>query len=549
MAEALGEGVFKIRGDDSAMDRMIAAFDRNTQLIGRKLTTMENQASSSFKKSAMAAELFGVAVNRAWGYATMGISVLLNGIYSIGKASLMMAGDASEVGSKFDTVFGDQAGAARASLDAFGAAANRSKFELYEMASGLQDTFVPLGFARDTAAKMSDAVTKLAVDLASFNNASDVETQEALKSALIGNHETVRKFGVVITETTLNAKLMAMGIKGGTDAASEQQKAVARLAMIMESTSDAQGDAIKTQDSFANQMKGLWGVVKDLGTELGAALIPAGKEVIGFFREGVQYVKENATSIQEWGETLGQWTKTSIEWIKMFVQSIMNIDLTYQMVGIATAEFFTGIYDRGKWAFDNVWIAVSFFFNNFTEIAKTSASNFMQLWKNVFNNFSNIWSALWKIIKGGGKVAMQELHAELTKGFKMLDNQPEFKAFKGTDFSDQWKTNEQEWERRLNGMKNDTKDAGETIKKELDFNALMKEGGGKEVKLKIKAEITGAEEMFRKRLLERFDPEKGDAKKQTALQAKIADAGKKAADTLVKIEAKVGDLSGVTVTE
>ena len=71
------------------------------------------------------------------------------------------------------------------------------------MASSVQDTFVPLGFARGEAAKLSVQLTKLAVDTASFNNAQDIPTMMAFQSALVGNHEAVRRFGIVITETEL----------------------------------------------------------------------------------------------------------------------------------------------------------------------------------------------------------------------------------------------------------------------------------------------------------------------------------------------------------
>ena len=75
------------------------------------------------------------------------------------------------------------------------------------MASTVQDTFVPLGFARNEASDLSVQLTKLAVDVASFNNASDTETMRAFQSAIVGNHETVRRFGIVITEATLQQEL------------------------------------------------------------------------------------------------------------------------------------------------------------------------------------------------------------------------------------------------------------------------------------------------------------------------------------------------------
>ena len=112
--------------------------------------------------------------------------------------------------AKSSVVFGQFTDDVRASLNQFANEVGRSSFELEEMASTIQDTFVPMGFARGEAADLSVQLAKLATDVASFNNASDAETMRAFQSALVGNHETVRRFGVVITEATIQQELMRM---------------------------------------------------------------------------------------------------------------------------------------------------------------------------------------------------------------------------------------------------------------------------------------------------------------------------------------------------
>ena len=49
--------------------------------------------------------------------------------------------------------------------------------------------------------------------------ASEPETIDLLTSAIVGNHEAVRRFGVVITESTLKQELLEAGIEGGVEAA------------------------------------------------------------------------------------------------------------------------------------------------------------------------------------------------------------------------------------------------------------------------------------------------------------------------------------------
>ena len=190
------------------------------------------------------------------------------------KDSIQAASDVGEMRSKFNTVFKDLSGDVQNELAAFAEAANRSKYDLMGFAATFQDTFVPLGFARDQAAAMSVQLVQLATDLASFNNLNTADVARDLQSALVGNTETLRKYGVVAQETQIKAKALEMGLWNGKGAIDAQAKAYAILQLTIDGTADAQGDAIRTSDSFANQMVGLESATKNLKVALGEALIP-----------------------------------------------------------------------------------------------------------------------------------------------------------------------------------------------------------------------------------------------------------------------------------
>lgn len=191
------------------------------------------------------------------------------------KDSVAVASAAEEVGSKFDVVFGTAAPRAAENLGNLADRVNRSRFELMEMASSLQDTFVPLGFAREEAADLSLQLTQLATDVASFNNVADADVARAFQSALVGNHETVRQFGIVITESTLKQEAYRAGIAAVGSELNDQQKVQARLNLLIAGTSDAQGDAERTAGSYANTSRGLQAAVKDLQVAFGTGLLPA----------------------------------------------------------------------------------------------------------------------------------------------------------------------------------------------------------------------------------------------------------------------------------
>ena len=197
-----------------------------------------------------------------------------------GKQMVDMASSVEEMQSKSSVVFGKFVDTVRSQLEVFGNEVGRSTHELEQMASSIQDTFVPMGFARGEASKLSIQLTKLAVDVASFNNASDTETMMAFQSALVGNHETVRRFGVVITEATLKQELLRMGINKTADEVTNAEKVQARLNLIIAGTADAPGDAERTAGSFANSSKALTSALDELVVSALTPLLPTLTNVV-----------------------------------------------------------------------------------------------------------------------------------------------------------------------------------------------------------------------------------------------------------------------------
>ena len=225
------ELVIEIKGDLGDITKKLRKLERN-------VTDTSSKVTRNFNNIARVAKL---AIG----------AVVVQQVARAGAGLVKFASHVEEMQAKSSVVFGRFAKSVRSELGAFGDEVGRSVFELEEMASQIQDTFVPLGFARGEAAKLSVQMAKLATDVASFNNTSDVETIRRFQSALVGNHETVRRFGVIITEATISQELMRMGINKTSKEASNQEKVQARLNILMRGTTDAQGDAARTSESFA----------------------------------------------------------------------------------------------------------------------------------------------------------------------------------------------------------------------------------------------------------------------------------------------------------
>ena len=238
------------------------------QSATRGVNNLKNNVASSVQSQQRSFMALGGTVKLVLG------SIVLAQTIRFGKQMVDMASSVQEMQSKSSVVFGQFVSDVRKQLEDFGNEVGRSTFELEQMASSIQDTFVPMGFARSEASKLSVQLTKLAVDVASFNNASDVETMMAFQSALVGNHETVRRFGVVITEATLKQELLRMGITKSANEVTNAEKVQARLNLLLAGTSDAHGDATKTSGSFANTTKALNSALNELSVDVMTPMLP-----------------------------------------------------------------------------------------------------------------------------------------------------------------------------------------------------------------------------------------------------------------------------------
>ena len=221
-----------------------AKFDK----FKRDLRTTESNVKSSTNKMTSSFASLGRSI--------AGV-VAAGAILQFGKQAVEAAANAEEGISKFRAVFKDQANDVEKWVDAQTKALGRSRFAWIEYLGNLQDTFVPMGLARDKAAELSKQLVVLAEDVASFSNKLTPDVLRDFQSALVGNTETVRKYGVVITQARLNAELLAQGIEGGVKKATEQEKVLARVSLLMKDTADSQGDAARTADSYTNRMKAL----------------------------------------------------------------------------------------------------------------------------------------------------------------------------------------------------------------------------------------------------------------------------------------------------
>ena len=285
--------------------------------------------------------------------------------------AIQAASDFNEAISKNNVVFG----AISKEVEAFARTANTALGLSETAALKAAGTFAIFGKSAGLAGKdLSDFSTNLvtlASDLASFNNTSVDDAITALGSALRGEAEPLRKFGVLLDDATLKQAATELGIYKGNKALTAQQKVLAAQKVIFDQTSDAQGDFTRTSDGLAAQQKILGATFDDIQQKLGQAFLPIFLNVVTFLNENVVPAFERvATVIGEKGLVAGlqqavyEMGKTGpalvngFKFIAVNAAKAANVLYKFAQITIASLQATTGkpldALKTLKKAFDNV---------------------------------------------------------------------------------------------------------------------------------------------------------------------------------------------------
>ena len=261
-----------IVGDPSSASRAFKRVGDDADRTGKRMTGFATVSSKGFTRIGAAATGMGALASGAIGL--------------MAKSMVTAASDISESLSKNEELFGKHAQEIEAFSDRSAKAFGLSKQSVLEYTGVFGNLFRGMDFGRKKSADMSQDLTRLAANLASFNNTSVEDALEALRSGLVGESEPLRKFGVNLNDASMKAILLKRGIIDNTkEALTPHQKAVAAIALTYKQTEAAQGDFKRTQDGVANQTKILKARIADLGAELGEKMLP-------YVKDGVTYLNK-----------------------------------------------------------------------------------------------------------------------------------------------------------------------------------------------------------------------------------------------------------------
>jgi hypothetical protein len=215
----------------------------------------------------------------------------------IGTDAVKAASDLSETVSKVNVIFGDTAKDIERFAEGAASALGQTKQQALDAAATFATFGKSAGLSGESLSSFSTDFVTLASDLASFNNTSPEQAINAIGSALRGEAEPLRQYGVLLDDASLRQAALELGIISTTkNALTPQQKVLAAQALIYKQTGTAQGDFERTSDGLANKTRILSAEMENAKVQIGEALLPVVLEIATFIGDNVIPVIQQFTN-------------------------------------------------------------------------------------------------------------------------------------------------------------------------------------------------------------------------------------------------------------
>lgn len=298
---------------------------------------------------------------------------------SIGQA-IERASDLQEVQNVVDVTFGNSAEIinkwSRNTLNQFGLNELSAKKFSGTMGAMLKSS----GLTGNSVMEMSQKITELTGDMASFYNLNAEEAFMKLRSGISGETEPLKQLGINMSVANLEAFALAQGITKTYNKMSQAEQMTLRYNYLLKATADAQGDFARTSDSFANQQKLLQENWSNLTSSIAENFLPIMAQSMVYLNKFIVFI--------------GPVLQTAIE---NLVISFFAVQKAFHNVGVAFINVGKSIY------------------NGYANIVNGIIGYFQNLFNFITNWITVIASILDKVFKTDLSDKIREFQTSINK--------------------------------------------------------------------------------------------------------------------------------------
>lgn len=254
------------------------------------LTSFKQHAGSTFQNIGNLTAGVGTAL-------TVGVTAPL---IAAGATAFNFAADMEDAMGATDQIFGSASSSVKDWANSLESYYGIAESEALEYSNTMGSMLKNIGgLTEQEAASTSATLMELAGDLTAMYGGTVESAVQALTGALKGNNSMLDNYGMGVNEAVIKVKALEMGLSDGTSELTLQAKQAATLALIMEQTADAQGQAAREAEGASGSMRALMIEIKNLATELGAVLLPIITPFISKLKDMVARFREMTPEQQE----------------------------------------------------------------------------------------------------------------------------------------------------------------------------------------------------------------------------------------------------------
>lgn len=319
---------------DPSLKKALLSAEKSTKGLNKTTQLLGKTASKTFDIIKKGAVLGVVGLGAAMVY--------------VGKKGLDLASDLNEVQNVVDVTFGQNANQinswSQTALKSYGL----SELAAKQYSSTIGAMMKSSGISSKHLVSMSENLSGLAGDFASFYNLDPAEAFEKIRSGISGETEPLKQLGINMSVANLEAFALSKGIKTAYAKMGQADQTILRYNYLLEKSADAQGDFARTQDSYANQQRLFGESFKQLSANVMKAAIPAFTKL---YEKGNQLIDKFASSpekMQKLQDFIGKMADKIVEFIPKAVEFGEKFGGALMKVYNGAKDVYNFIHDNWK---------------------------------------------------------------------------------------------------------------------------------------------------------------------------------------------------------
>ena len=287
---------FDIVGNNAQGIRSLNQMDAAAGSTERNLNRLGDGAEKSRGRLSKLGSAVGTA---ARSFGPLAAAAGAGAVLKFGLDSVKAASDTQQAFGAIESVFGKNSGTVKKWANNAVTSVGLARSEYGNLAVVLGSMLKNTGI--ENYSEKTDQLIKLGADLSATYGGDVNEAVQAIGATLRGETDPIERYGVSINQAKVEALLASQGLSKLTGTARAQAEQQARLTLLTQQTTAAQGAFGRETDTLAGQQQRLGARFTNLKDTLGQKLLPVATKVVAWLSNTVAGSNKTAGAIKQVG--------------------------------------------------------------------------------------------------------------------------------------------------------------------------------------------------------------------------------------------------------